>query len=172
MQESFTHEQLLDCGHGRMFGPGNAQLPLPPILMFDRIVHVCDEGGEYGKGEIVAELDLNPDLWFFQCHFENDPVMPGCLGVDALWKLVGFFLGWRGGQGHGRALGSGEIRFTGQVTPDCKIVRYRVSLKRVVMRRLYMGIADGYVEVDDRTIYTGRDLRVGLFNAEEGGTVA
>ena len=155
MQESFTHEQLLDCGHGRMFGPGNAQLPLPPMLMFDRIVHVCDEGGEYGKGEIVAELDLNPDLWFFQCHFENDPVMPGCLGVDALWQLVGFFLGWRGGQGHGRALGSGEIRFTGQVT-----------------RRLYMGIADGYVEVDDRTIYTGRDLRVGLFNAEEGGTVA
>lgn len=172
MQQSFTNQELLDCGHGRMFGPGNAQLPLPPMLMFDRIVHISDEGGEYGKGEIVAELDLNPDLWFFQCHFENDPVMPGCLGVDALWQLVGFFLGWKGGQGHGRALGSGEIRFTGQVTPDCQLVRYRVSLKRVVMRRLYMGIADGTVEVDDRTIYTGKDLRVGLFSSEEGGTIS
>jgi 3-hydroxyacyl-[acyl-carrier protein] dehydratase/trans-2-decenoyl-[acyl-carrier protein] isomerase len=170
VQESFSKEALLECGHGRMFGPGNAQLPLPPMLMFDRIVRISDEGGEHGKGEIVAELDINPDLWFFGCHFENDPVMPGCLGVDALWQLVGFFLGWKGGKGHGRALGSGEIRFTGQVRPDSKLVRYRVSLKRVVMRRLYMGIADGYVEVDDQTIYTGRDLRVGLFTeGEQGG---
>ena len=156
MQESFTNQELLDCGHGRMFGPGNAQLPLPPMLMFDRIAHISDEGGEYGKGEIVAELDLNPDLWFFQCHFENDPVMPGCLGVDALWQLVGFFLGWKGGKGHGRALGSGEIRFTGQVTPECRLIRYQLSLKRVVMRKLFMGIADGLVEVDGKVIYNVR----------------
>lgn len=156
----------MECGHGRMFGAGNAQLPLPPMLMFDRITHISDEGGEYGKGEIIAELDIHPDLWFFKCHFENDPVMPGCLGVDALWQLIGFFLGWRGGLGHGRALGSGEIRFTGQVQPESKRVRYTVSLKRVVMRRLYMGIADGSVEVDDQLIYTGKDLRVGLFTSD------
>ena len=166
MQDSFSREQLLECGHGRMFGAGNAQLPLPPMLMFDRITHISDEGGEYGKGEIIAELDIHPDLWFFKCHFENDPVMPGCLGVDALWQLIGFFLGWRGGLGHGRALGSGEIRFTGQVQPESKRVRYKVSLKRVVMRRLYMGIADGCVEVDDQLIYTGKDLRVGLFTSD------
>ena len=170
MQTSFTHEQLLECGHGRMFGLGNAQLPLPPMLMFDRIVRISDEGGEYGKGEIVAELDLSPQQWFFDCHFKHDPVMPGCLGLDALWQLVGFFLGWKGGLGHGRALGAGAIRFTGQITPQCKMVRYRVSLKRVVMRRLYMGIADGQVEVDDRTIYTGRDLRVGLFTDTDTDT--
>ena len=166
MQDSFSQEQLLECGRGRMFGAGNAQLPLPPMLMFDRITHISDEGGEYGKGEIIAELDIHPDLWFFKCHFENDPVMPGCLGVDALWQLIGFFLGWRGGLGHGRALGSGEIRFTGQVQPENKRVRYKVSLKRVVMRRLYMGVADGCVEVDDQLIYTGKDLRVGLFTSD------
>jgi 3-hydroxyacyl-[acyl-carrier protein] dehydratase/trans-2-decenoyl-[acyl-carrier protein] isomerase len=137
--------------------------------MFDRISYISDEGGEFGKGEIVAELDVNPDLWFFQCHFENDPVMPGCLGLDALWQLIGFFLGWKGGPGHGRALGAGEIRFTGQITPDCLKVRYHVSLKRVITRKLFMGIADGQVEADGRIIYTGKDLRVGLFQTKQGG---
>ena len=166
MRDSFSQEQLLECGHGRMFGSGNAQLPLPPMLMFDRIVRITDDGGEYGKGEVVAELDIHPGLWFFQCHFENDPVMPGCLGVDALWQLIGFFLGWKGGPGHGRALGAGEIRFTGQITPECTLVRYRLSLKRLITRRLYMGIADGQVEADDQVIYTGKDLRVGLFSED------
>ena len=165
----YTYEELLNCGHGQLFGSGNAQLPLPPMLMFDRISYISDEGGEFGKGEIVAELDVNPDLWFFQCHFENDPVMPGCLGLDALWQLIGFFLGWKGGPGHGRALGAGEIRFTGQITPDCLKVRYHVSLKRVITRKLFMGIADGQVEADGRIIYTGKDLRVGLFQTKQVG---
>ena len=165
----YTYEELLNCGHGQLFGSGNAQLPLPPMLMFDRISYISDEGGEFGKGEIVAELDVNPDLWFFQCHFENDPVMPGCLGLDALWQLIGFFLGWKGGPGHGRALGAGEIRFTGQITPDCLKVRYHVSLKRVITRKLFMGIADGQVEADGRIIYTGKDLRVGLFQTKQAG---
>ena len=117
-KNSYSREELLACGRGELFGPGNAQLPLPPMLMFDRITHICDEGGEFGKGEVVAELDIDPSLWFFACHFQGDPVMPGCLGVDALWQLTGFYLGWRGGPGHGRALGAGEVKFTGQVTPD------------------------------------------------------
>ena len=162
-QSSYQQAELQACGHGQMFGEGNAQLPLPPMLMFDRITHISDKGGAYGRGVVIAELDINPELWFFTCHFEGDPVMPGCLGVDALWQLVGFFLGWKGGPGHGRALGSGEIRFTGQVTPDCKMVRYQLSLKRVVMRKLFMGIADGQVEADGKIIYTGKDLRVVLF---------
>tara|TARA_B100001971_G_C18262664_1_gene588464 strand:+ start:366 stop:794 length:429 start_codon:yes stop_codon:yes gene_type:complete len=136
------------------------------MLMFDRITHISDHGGAFGKGEVIAELDVDPDQWFFKCHFESDPVMPGCLGVDALWQLVGFFLGWKGGPGHGRALGAGEIRFTGQVTPDCRLIRYQLSLKRVVMRKLFMGIADGQVEADGSVIYTGKDLRVGLFRTE------
>ncbi len=165
-QQSYRQSELLECGHARLFGPGNAQLPLPPMLMFDRITHISDHGGAFGKGEVIAELDVDPDQWFFKCHFERDPVMPGCLGVDALWQLVGFFLGWKGGPGHGRALGAGEIRFTGQVTPDCRLIRYQLSLKRVVMRKLFMGIADGQVEADGRVIYTGKDLRVGLFRTE------
>ena len=164
---SFTKEDLLKCAAGELFGPGNAQLPLPPMLMFDRITRISGDGGEYGKGEVVAELDIHPGLWFFECHFKGDPVMPGCLGVDALWQLIGFYLGWRGGPGHGRALGAGDVKFTGQVTPECKMVRYRVSLKRVIMRRLFMGIADGQVEVDDKLIYTGKDMRVGLFKSEQ-----
>ena len=168
-QNSYQQAELQACGHGQMFGNGNAQLPLPPMLMFDRITHISDKGGAYGRGEVIAELDINPELWFFTCHFEGDPVMPGCLGVDALWQLVGFFLGWKGGAGHGRALGSGEIRFTGQVTPDCKLVRYQLSLKRVVMRKLFMGIADGQVEADGKIIYTGKDLRVGLFASTGNG---
>ena len=139
------------------------------MLMFDRITHISDKGGAYGRGEVIEEHDINPEQWFFRCHFEGDPVMPGCLGVDALWQLVGFFLGWKGGPGHGRALGSGEIRFTGQVTPDCKLVRYHLSLKRVVMRKLFMGIADGQVEADGKVIYTSKDLRVGLFVGPETG---
>ena len=168
-QNSYERAELLACGRGQMFGDGNAQLPLPPMLMFDRITHISDKGGAYGRGEVIAELDIEPQQWFFTCHFRGDPVMPGCLGVDALWQLMGFFLGWKGGLGHGRALGSGEIRFTGQVTPDCKLVRFQLSLKRVVMRKLVMGIADGQVEADGKVIYTGKDLRVGLFAGPEVG---
>lgn len=166
-KSSYSYEELLQCGHGELFGPGNAQLPLPPMLMFDRITHISDSGGRYDKGEIVAELDINPDMWFFQCHFEGDPVMPGCLGLDAMWQLVGFFLGWMGGPGHGRALGAGEVKFTGQVTPDCKKITYRVNLKRLIMRKLFMGIADASLEVDGREIYTADDLRVGLFTSTQ-----
>ena len=164
---SFSREELLQCGRGELFGPGNAQLPLPPMLMFDRITRINEDGGEHGKGEIVAELDINPDLWFFSCHFEGDPVMPGCLGLDAMWQLIGFYLGWKGGPGHGRALGSGEVKFTGQVLPSAKKVVYRIDLKRVIMRRLFMGIADAHMEVDGREIYTAKDLRVGLFTSTE-----
>ncbi len=162
-KNSFNYEELLKCGRGELFGPGNAQLPAPPMLMFDRITHISETGGEFGKGEIIAELDIRPDLWFFDCHFINDPVMPGCLGLDALWQLIGFFLGWMGGPGHGRALGAGEVKFTGQVMPDSKLVTYHLNLKRVIMRKLFMGIADGSVAVDGQTIYTANDLRVGLF---------
>lgn len=166
-KNSYTYDELIQCGYGELFGPGNAQLPLPPMLMFDRITHISDSGGQFDKGEIIAELDINPDLWFFKCHFEGDPVMPGCLGLDAMWQLVGFFLGWMGGPGHGRALGAGDVKFTGQVTPDCKLVTYRVNLKRLIMRKLYMGIADASLEVDGREIYTAEDLRVGLFTSTD-----
>jgi len=166
-QNSFSKEEILQCGHGELFGEGNAQLPLPPMLMFDRITHISDEGGEHGKGQIVAELDINPDLWFFKCHFEGDPVMPGCLGLDSMWQLIGFFLGWKGGPGRGRALGAGEVKFTGQVTPKNKKVTYRIDLKRVIMRKLIMGIADASMEVDGKVIYTAKDLRVGLFTSTE-----
>jgi len=166
-RNSFTREELLQCGHGELFGPGNAQLPLPPMLMIDRIIRINDDGGKYGKGEIVAELDITPDLWFFACHFEGDPVMPGCLGLDAMWQLVGFFLGWKGGPGRGRALGSGEVKFTGQVTPENKKITYRIDLKRVIMRKLVMGIADAEMSVDDVVIYTADSLRVGLFTNNE-----
>lgn len=166
-KDHFTYEELLQCGRGELFGPGNAQLPAPPMLMFDRITRISSAGGTYGKGEIIAELDIKPDLWFFDCHFINDPVMPGCLGLDALWQLIGFYLGWLGGPGHGRALGAGEVKFTGQVMPDNKLVTYRLNLKRVIMRKLFMGIADGVVEVDGRAIYTANDLRVGLFTTTD-----
>ena len=165
---SYSYEDLLKCGHGELFGPGNAQLPLPPMLMFNRITRISEEGGAHGKGQIVAELDIKPDLWFFECHFEEDPVMPGCLGLDAMWQLVGFYLGWLGGPGHGRALGSGEVKFTGQVTPANRTVTYYIDLKRVIMRKLFMGIADARMEVDGREIYTAKDLRVGLFTSTEG----
>lgn len=166
-QNQFSREELLACGRGELFGPGNAQLPLPPMLMCDRITHISDEGGTYNKGKIIAELDINPDLWFFDCHFQGDPVMPGCLGVDAMWQLVGFFLGWMGGPGRGRALGAGEVKFFGQVTPENKKVTYRIDMKRVIMRKLVMGIADAVMEVDGREIYSASDLRVGLFTSTE-----
>jgi len=166
-KNSFGYDELLQCGRGELFGPGNAQLPLPPMLMFDRITHISDEGGKYGKGAIVAELDIKSDLWFFDCHFQGDPVMPGCLGLDAMWQLVGFFLGWMGGPGHGRALGSGEVKFTGQVTPKIKLVTYKVDIKRVIMRKLFMGIAEASLTADGREIYTASDLRVGLFTSTE-----
>ncbi|HHI88971.1 MAG TPA: 3-hydroxyacyl-[acyl-carrier-protein] dehydratase FabA, partial [Hellea balneolensis] len=155
-------------GEESLFGDGNAQLPLPPMLMFNRITHISDTGGAYGKGQVIAELDIRPDLWFFECHFKNDPVMPGCLGLDAMWQLVGFFLGWGGSPGKGRALGVGKVRFTGQVTPDIKQVKYIVDLKRVIRRRLVLGIADGQMLADGEVIYTAEDLRVGTFVPEEG----
>jgi len=166
-KSSYTRDELLLCGKGELFGPGNAQLPLPPMLMLDRIVRISDSEGQYGKGQIVAELDISPDLWFFACHFENDPVMPGCLGVDAMWQLVGFFLGWMGGEGRGRALGAGEVKFSGQVQPSNKLVTYRIDIKRVIMRRLVMGIADAVMEVDGEQIYAASDLRVGLFTTAQ-----
>ncbi len=160
---SYNFDQLLACGRGEVFGAGNAQLPLPPMLMFDRIVSITSDGGKYGNGQIIAELDVRPDLWFFGCHFEGDPVMPGCLGLDAMWQLLGFFLGWSGGPGRGRALGAGDVKFTGQVLPTAKLVRYTIDIKRLIMRKLVMGIADARMEVDGREIYVANDLRVGLF---------
>ena len=166
-KDHYKLEELLACGRGEMFGPGNAQLPVPPMLMFDRIVKITEDGGAHGKGYLEAELDINPDLWFFQCHFINDPVMPGCLGLDAMWQLVGFFLGWSGAPGKGRALGVGEVKFTGQVTPKVKKLVYKIDLKRVIIRKLVMGIGDGVLEADGKVIYEAKDLRVGLFDAKD-----
>jgi 3-hydroxyacyl-[acyl-carrier protein] dehydratase/trans-2-decenoyl-[acyl-carrier protein] isomerase len=165
---SFDLEQLHACARGELFGPGNARLPAAPMLMFDRIVGIAAEGGRYGKGYVHAELDIDPSMWFFQCHFEGDPVMPGCLGLDALWQLTGFFLSWQGEPGRGRALGVGEVKFSGQVLPSAKLVRYEVDIRRVMRRKLAMVIADGRMLVDDREIYTASDLRVGLFTSTEG----
>lgn len=166
-KNEYTLQELLDCGHGKMFGPGNARLPLPNMLMMDRITRINADGGEHGKGEIIAELDIKPDLWFFGCHFEEDPVMPGCLGLDAMWQLIGFFLGWKGNKGRGRALGAGEVKFFGQVLPTAKVVRYEIQMKRVIERKLVMGIGDASLQVDGREIYTAKDLRVGLFTSTD-----
>ncbi len=160
---SLELDDLLACARGEMFGPGNAQLPLPPMLMFDRITRISEDGGAHGKGQVVAELNIRPDLWFFQCHFQGDPVMPGCLGLDAMWQLMGFYLGWLGAPGRGRALGVGELKFTGQVLPNARQVIYRVDLKRVILRKLVMGIGDATMTVDGREIYIAKDLRAGLF---------
>ncbi|BBM00728.1 3-hydroxyacyl-[acyl-carrier-protein] dehydratase FabA [Microbulbifer sp. GL-2] len=162
-KSTYSREELLACSQGKMFGPGNAQLPAPNMLMLDRITHISKEGGAFGKGELIAELDIHPDLWFFDCHFPGDPVMPGCLGLDAMWQLLGYFLAWKGNPGHGRALGCGEVKFTGQILPTSKKVTYHIQMSRIVERRLVMGIGDGTVSVDGREIYTAKDLRVGLF---------
>ncbi len=165
-KSSFDYEELLTCGRGEMFGPGNAQLPLPPMLMFDRITSISETGGPHGKGQIVAELDVNPDIWFFACHFKGDPVMPGCLGLDALWQMLGFYLGWLGNSGKGRALGVGEVKFTGMVTPDVKKLEYTVEVSRLIQRRLILGVGDGILKADGETIYTTKDMKVGLFQED------
>ena len=166
-KNSYTQEDLVVCGYGKMFGENNAQLPLKPMLMFDRIVSITEAGGKANKGEIIAELDIIPDLWFFDCHFDGDPVMPGCLGLDAMWQLVGFFLGWSGAEGRGRALGAGNVKFSGQVTPKNKLVTYRIEMRRVMLRKLVMGVADGTMLIDGKEIYTAEDLRVGLFKSTD-----
>ena len=164
---SFDYEDLLACARGELFGPGNAQLPLPPMLMFDRIPRIEEDGGEHGRGRIVAELDVKPDLWFFACHFKGDPVMPGCLGLDALWQMLGFFLGWLGAPGKGRALGVGEVKFSGMVQPNVKKLEYTVELTRLIRRKFTLGTGDGWVKADGELIYSAKDLKVGLFQADE-----
>ena len=166
-KNAYTKEDLIACGKGQLFGPSNAQLPIDQMLMADRITHISSQGGSFDKGEIIAELDINPDLWFFQCHFPGDPVMPGCLGLDAMWQLVGFFLGWRGNPGRGRALGCGEVKFSGQILPTETKVVYHINVKRVIERKLVMGIADGGLSVNGTEIYSAKDLRVGLFKSTE-----
>ena len=162
-QSAFSRDELIACAEGRLFGEGNARLPLPPMLMMDRITHINADGGQHGLGLITAELDVRPDLWFFQCHFQSDPVMPGCLGLDALWQLLGFHLAWRGNPGRGRALGVGDLKFTGQILPDNQLVRYQLDVRRIIERKLCMIIADGTVSVDGEIIYVAKDLRCGLF---------
>lgn len=167
-KDSYSKEELIDCGHGRLFAPEHGRLPIDEMLMLDRITHVDADGGDYGKGCMVAELDVDPDLWFFKVHFTEDPVMPGCLGLDAMWQLIGFYLLWKGNEGRGRALGCGEVKFTGQVMPDAQLVTYRIHIKRLIERKLVMGIADATLEVDGREIYTANDLKVGLFKDTSG----
>jgi 3-hydroxyacyl-[acyl-carrier protein] dehydratase/trans-2-decenoyl-[acyl-carrier protein] isomerase len=165
-KNSFSYEQLIDCANGDLFGKGNAQLPSPPMLMFDRITNINETGGVFQKGEIVAELDIKPELWFFDCHFKGDPVMPGCLGLDAMWQLVGFYLGWLEQPGKGRALGVGEVKFTGQVLETVKKVTYQISIKRLILRKLILGVADGVLKADGEPIYEAKDMKVGLFQSE------
>ncbi len=166
-KNAYAYEDLIACARGEMFGPGNAQLPAPPMLLFDRITRISDQGGAHGKGFIEAEFDINPDLWFFDCHFLGDPVMPGSLGLDAMWQLVGFFLGWIGGAGRGRALGCSSVKFAGQVTQDIKTVVYKIDMKRVINRSLVMGVGDGVMEADGKPIYWAEDLRVGLMKPQD-----
>lgn len=164
---SFDYEAILSCARGELFGPGNAQLPMPPMLMVDRITEISASGGNYGRGRLVAEFDISPDRWFFPCHFIGDPVMPGCLGLDAMWQLVGFFLAWMGAPGRGRALGVGDVSFRGQVFPSARILRYEIEFKKVIMRKLVLGVADGVTYVDGTAIYAAKDLKVGLFKPED-----
>ena len=166
-QSNYTYDELIACANGDLFGPGNARLPAPPMLMFDRITHISDSGGAHDKGEIRAELDIRPELWFFDCHFRTDPVMPGCLGLDAMWQLLGFYLGWLEQPGKGRALGVGEVKFTGQVLQKVKKVTYHISLKRLILRKLILGVGDGILKADGETIYEAKDMKVGLFSPEK-----
>ena len=166
-QSSYTRDELIACAHGKLFGADNGRLPLPNMLMFDRITQITADGGPHSKGYVAAELDITPSLWFFACHFESDPVMPGCLGLDALWQLLGFYLTWRGNPGRGRALGVGEVRFTGQVLPTAHKVYYEIDVSRVIERKLILGVGDGRVLVDVRPIYTANNLRVGLFTSTD-----
>jgi 3-hydroxyacyl-[acyl-carrier protein] dehydratase/trans-2-decenoyl-[acyl-carrier protein] isomerase len=166
-QSSYGREDLLASARGELFDPDSGRLPAPNMLMTDRITLISSAGGDFGKGEIKAELDIDPDLWFFKCHFEGDPVMPGCLGLDAMWQLVGFFLVWSGHKGRGRALGAGKVKFTGQVLPTAKLVTYHLHFKRLITRKLILAIADGTMSVDGRQIYTAEDLRVGLFTSTD-----
>lgn len=161
-KSSYDYEELLACGRGELFGQGNARLPLPPMLMFHRITRLSEDGGEHGKGAIRAEFDITPDLWFFPCHFQGNPVMPGCLGLDALWQLTGFFLGWLGLPGRGMAISTGEVKFKGMVTPENRLVEYGVDFKRVMRGRLVLGIADGWMKADGEIAYLASDLKVGL----------
>ncbi len=164
-QSSYSYEEIIECGKGNLFGKGNAQLPVPPMLMFDRITNVNKDGGVHGKGEITAELDINEDLWFFKCHFLGDPIMPGCLGLDALWQMLGFYLGWLGYPGKGRALGVGEIKFVEEIKPDKELIKYKVSLKKSLNKKgLSIGYGDGQIIHKEKIIYHANDLRVGLFN--------
>jgi len=164
--DSYNYDEILACGRGELFGKGNAQLPLPPMLMFDRIPLINSGGGAFGKGEVNAEFDIKPDLWFFDCHFKGDPVMPGCLGLDAMWQLLGFYLGWTGAPGRGRALGVGAVKFTVQVQPDAKLVTYHLDIKRVVNRQITLGIANGVMKVDGETAYEAEGLRVTLYSED------
>ncbi len=163
-QSSYNYDELIQCGNGELFGKGNALLPHPPMLMFDRITHISDDGGAHGKGQVIAEFDINPDLWFFECHFKGDPVMPGCLGLDALWQLTGFWLGWTGAPGSGRAIGVGDVKLTEQILPTHKKVTYTVDIKRFINRKLVLGVADGRVEVDGKLTTEVTDMKVGLFD--------
>ena len=162
-KSSFTYNELIECAEGKLFGPGNAKLPMPPMLMFDKISHISQEGGIFSKGQIVAEMEIKDDLWFFDCHFQNDPVMPGCLGLDALWQLLGFYLGWLGRPGKGRALGVGEVKFFGMIDPSIKHIEYKVNIKKLVTRNLTLGVADGELYADNEKVYSAEGLKVGLF---------
>lgn len=167
-KSSYSYDDIIECGKGNLFGPGNALLPAPPMLMFDRITSITEDGGANGKGQVVAEFDIKPDLWFFDCHFINDPVMPGCLGLDALWQLTGFWLGWTGAPGAGRAIGVGEVKLTDQILPSAKKVTYTVDIKRFINRKLVLGVADGHVDVDGKTAFEVSDMKVGLFDNSAG----
>ena len=165
-KNSFDFDELITCANGELFGPGNARLPAPPMLMFDRITKITENGGGFNKGYIEAELDIKKNLWFFGCHFKSDPVMPGCLGLDAMWQLVGFFLGWIGNPGKGRALGGGEVKFTGEVLNNNKLAKYIIEMKRIIKKgETSVGLADGTLLIDDKKIYSTKNLKVGLFNS-------